>query len=162
MASDPENPKVGDLVFNGEFRGYIADLKPKDLQGLRTAQQGFEHVIEEILSNQAEWGEAAGVTARDFSQLEELNVRIARIDVFVRPAQKFVEMLIETRYQLEDRRQRLAFNVAQSVDRRGVREPHLLAKYEKTRAYRSAIAKKALKTRRRNQAKAKAPLRPET
>ena len=158
MASDPKNPQVGDVVFNGsEFTPYLVDLAPGDLQGMRTAQPGFDDVLKEIITNQADWGESAGVTAADFAELSGMNARITRIDAFVRPVQKFLEMLIETRYQLEDRRQRIALNVAQSVDRRGVRDPELVAKYEKTRVYRSASAKKAAKTRRNKAAKTPPP-----
>jgi hypothetical protein len=151
MANDPLNPEQGDVHLDGEeFRPYIEDLPPGGLQGMLTAQPNFIDVLKEILANQALYGAKAGVTADDFADLETTNARITRLDVFIRPAQKFVEMLIETRYLLEDRRQRLALNIAQSVDRRALRDPQLLAKYEKTRAYRSAAAKKGLKTRRKN------------
>jgi hypothetical protein len=156
--SDPKNPQVGDTVFDGEeFQAYIVDLEPGDLQGMLTKQPGFEEVKQEILSNQNDWGARAGVTPEDITELELINGRIARIDAFVRPVQKFVEMLIETRYQLEDRRQRFALNVAQSVDRRGVRDPQLLAKYELTRTYRSAVAKKGVATRRKKAASTAKP-----
>jgi len=151
MANDPLNPEVGDVSFNGEeFRPYIQDVPTGGLQGMLTAQPNFTNVLKEILANQAQYGAKAGVTVDDFDDLVTTTAHIERVDVFIRPAQKFVEMLIETRYLLEDRRQRLALNVAQSVDRRALRDPQLLAKYEKTRAYRSAAAKKGLKTRRKN------------
>ena len=151
MAKDPKNPQLGDVVFDGEeFTSYLADLLPRDLQGMRTAQAGFDEVIAEILSNHAEWGAKAGVTAEDIAQIGTGSERIARIDAFLPPLVKFVEVLRETRYLLEDQRQWVALNVAQSVDRRSLREPVLLAKYEKTRAYRSAAAKKGLKTRKKN------------
>lgn len=151
--ADPKNPEVGSLVFDGEeFAPYLVDLQPGELQGMRTEQPGFDNVNKEVVANHAEWGAKAGVTEEDFNQLQTISERIERIDLFVRPLQKFLEMLIETRYVLEDRRQRIVLNIAQSVDRRGVREPILLAKYEKTRSYRSAIAKKAVRTRRRNAA----------
>ena len=52
--------------------------------------------------------------------------------------------------QLLDQRHRILLNGSKSVDRRAGKNPSLLAKYEKTRAYRSAIAKKALKTKMAN------------
>ena len=64
--------------------------------------------------------------------------------------EKFLEVMQETRAVLEDKRQRIIYNVASSVDRREKETPGLQAKYEKTRAYRSAIAKKAVKTRLKN------------
>jgi hypothetical protein len=51
---------------------------------------------------------------------------------------------------LDDQRQKLIFNIAQSVDRRGKATPSLLGTYALTREYRSAAAKKAVKTRQKN------------
>ena len=41
-------------------------------------------------------------------------------------------------------------DAAQSVDRREKNMPELAAKYEKTREYRSSVAKKGLKTKQKN------------
>jgi hypothetical protein len=56
-------------------------------------------------------------------------------------------MLTETRYVLDDKRQRIILDAAQAVDRRAKKSDDLFARYQKTREYRSAIAKKGLKTR---------------
>ena len=50
----------------------------------------------------------------------------------------------------DDKRQRIVMDAAQSVDRRSGKQPELNAKYQKTREYRSAIAKKGLKTKKEN------------
>jgi hypothetical protein len=153
----PTNPQVGDREFNGSEFTYIVDLKPPDMQGMMTAQPGLAEVLLEVDGNILEWAEKAGLTAADVAELALVNERIARIDVFYPPVAKFAEMLIETRYSLEDRRQRILLNLGASVERRGKTEPELLAKYQKTRAYRSAIAKKGARTRRRNAAEAQQP-----
>jgi hypothetical protein len=148
--SDPKNPKVGDRSFEGEEFTYLVELPPGGLQGRRTAQERCDEVCKEILANQPQWGAKAGVTAEDASELELINARIARIDQFLQPVRKFLDLLVDTRYVLDDQRQKLIFNVAQSVDRRGKALPSLLGAYALTREYRSAIAKKAAKTRQKN------------
>ena len=157
MSNDPLNPTIGSLVFNGEEFTYLVDLEPQDMQGKLTEQPGFGEAKDEVLANQQEWGAKAGVTSDDFTQLQLCNERIARIDTFLPPMLKCIEMMTETRCLLEDQRQRIVLNVAKSVDRRSIREPQLLAKYQKTRAYRSANAKKGLKTRKAKQAALTAP-----
>jgi hypothetical protein len=147
---DPLNPKVGDREFNGAEFDYLEDVEPSVLQSVLTAQEGSDAVLVEVTGNMQEWAEKAGMTPTDVADFTTLNQRIARIDVFLAPAQKFAEMLLETRYLLEDRRQRILLNLGASVERRGKQLPELLAKYEKTRAYRSAAGKKAARTRRRN------------
>jgi hypothetical protein len=156
--ADPKNPNVGDCVFDGsEFAPYLVDVPPGGLQGMRKAQDGCEEVIKEILANQAEWGSKAGITPDDAANLEDINTKLARLEQFVQPVRKFLELLVETRYVLDDRKQKLIYTIAQGVDRRGREKPELLAKYQHTRAYRSAIAKKGVKTRNKNAEEASAP-----
>ncbi len=152
MAGDPKNPVVGELVFDGaEFNGYVVDLAPGECQGMQKTREGCELVWKEIIENQKEWGAKAGVLNEDVKELEESNARIARIDVFLPALRKAVEMLTETRYKLDDKRQMLALNTANSVDRRGKDVPELFAKYEMTRKYRSEVAMKAVKTRKKKE-----------
>lgn len=155
--ADPKNPNVGDCVFDGsEFAPYLVDVPPGGLQGMRTAQDGCDEVCKEIFANQAEWGAKAGVTAEDIASLEDIDKKMARLDQFVQPVRKFLELLIETRYVLDDRKQKLIYTIGQAVERRGREKPELLAKYQQTRAYRSATAKKAVKTRNKNAEEASA------
>jgi hypothetical protein len=51
---------------------------------------------------------------------------------------------------LDDKRQRIVLDAAQAVDRRAKKNDDLYARYEKTREYRSVIAKKGLKTKAKN------------
>jgi hypothetical protein len=158
MAGDPKNPVVGEFVFDGsEFVSYAQDLPPGKCQGMLTAREGFADVSNEILMSHATHGGKAGIPDQDAADLAACNERIARIDAFLPPLLKAVEILTETRYLLDDQRQRIALDAAQAVDRRAKKAPELLAKYEKTRAYRSAIAKKGLKTKEKNAAEPQPP-----
>jgi hypothetical protein len=146
---DPLNPILGQFVFDGtEFVSYAVDLPPGGCQGLQLTRQGFLAACEELIANQAEWGAKAGINDLEIEDLSTINQRVARIDVFLPPMKKAVEMLIETRCMLDDKRQRIILDAAKSVDRRSRKQPGLAAKYEKTRVYRSVIAKKALKTKK--------------
>jgi hypothetical protein len=151
MMGDPKNPVVGTFVFDGaEFDAYAVDLPPGACQGMLATREGFLELCQEIAANQAQWGAKAGIPEQDATDLVTCNAQIARIDIFLPAFLKAAEILTETRYMLDDKRQRIALNSATSVDRRSKRDPELLAKYQTTREYRSVIAKKALKTREKN------------
>jgi len=151
MAGDPKNPVVGDFVFDGsEFAAYAVDLPPGGLQGLVSTYEGFAEACLELIANQASFGILAGITDQELKDLATANAQIERIDAFLPAILKAAEVLTETRYRVDDRRQRILLNAAQSVYRRAKQQPDLLARYERTRQYRSTLAKKALRTRRRN------------
>jgi peptidoglycan hydrolase CwlO-like protein len=72
-------------------------------------------------------------------------------------ALKLVEILHESKAAIDDKRQRLISAFAQPAESRAKAQGNdttLLAKYEKTRAYRSAIAEKGAKTRKKKEAEA--------
>jgi hypothetical protein len=146
---DPKNPVIGQFVYDGtEFVSYAVDLPPGGCQGLLVTREDHPDVCKELIANQAVWGAKAGIADQEIEDLKTTNERIARIDVFLPAMEKAVEMLTETRRLLDDKRQRIALDAAQSVDRRSGKLPELNAKYQKTREYRSAIAKKGLKTKK--------------
>ena len=148
---DPKNPTMGQLTFDGsEFAAYAVDMPPGACKGMLVTRPGFFDVCKEITDNQSECGGKAGIADPEVDELAQTNERIARIDAFLPALAKAAEILTETRYVLDDKRQRMVMDAAQAVDRRAKNAPELLAKYEKTREYRSVIAKKALKTKQQN------------
>ena len=74
---------------------------------MRTEQPGFADANAEILKNQAQCGERAGINKADIQQLETLNSRIALLDEKRPSLLKLVEVVDETRAQLVDERERL-------------------------------------------------------
>lgn len=147
---DPKNPTMVSEIFDtSEFTPYEAHLGPGERQGMKVEHNGFDEVRMEIVDNQADWGEKAGIAPSDITEFQLLNERIERLDAFLPPFGKRYQVLLETRAFLADKREKLVNNVALSVDRRADAEPALLGRYQKTRAYRSAAAMKAAKSRRR-------------
>ncbi|UQA59401.1 hypothetical protein [Polyangium aurulentum] len=136
---------------------FLVDLPPGARRGLRAEQDGFGDVIAEILSNQAALGDKTGIIKSDIDELALANDRIAQIDARLPAVRKLLEILEETRAKLDDQRQRQVSAIAGAVEGRAkaLSDPTLLAKYEKTRTYRSAAAVKGAKTRKKNAEAAK-------
>ena len=153
MSGDPKNPEIGELHIDASAcTPYIVDLPPGGLQGLRTDHEGVDDVVSEIAANQTAWGDKAGVTAGDFASLMTSHDHIAELDRYLPAARKMVELMEETRAKEVDARERAISSIAASVDFRAKQPGNevILAKYEKAREYRSEIAMKAVKTRKRN------------
>lgn len=88
------------------------------------------------MANQPQWAEKAGITATDFAELQTANDIVTTIQSSLPAARKLVEMLEETTAKYDDQRQRFAFNLAVTVERRAKARDDggsLLAKYQRTR-----------------------------
>jgi hypothetical protein len=153
MAENNQPVELGVLAIDcTALESFVEDLPPGALMGMRARQAGYTDVINEIASNQSTLGGKAGVTDEDLQALLLADERIALIDAQLPAARKLVEMLEETRSKLDDQCQRQISAIALSVQSRAkaYNDDELLARYEKTRTYRSATAVKAAKTRRKN------------
>ena len=160
MAGDPKNPEIGELVIDAsELHDDIVDLPPGGMVGLRSEQAGSEEAVAEVLANQAKWGVRAGIQAEDAEALRVTDAKIGRLDVFIASTGKLLELLHETRAVLADKRERLLSSAAWSVDAKAKIKGNaaLVARYEKTRSYRSAPGDKAARTRKKNAAGKQAP-----
>ncbi len=156
MASDPKNPQAGDFSIDAsEVQAFAQEID--DAQGLRTEHPGCEEAIEEIATNQPGWGAKAGVASTDVDQINECTQEIETCDKYLVATRKLDKLLTNTRAVAVHKRELLMNLVAETVDRHGKLPGNetVVAKYGKTRAYRSAIASKGAKTRKRN-AKAEA------
>lgn len=135
---------------------FLVDLDTGRLRGLCSEHEGFSEVVAEILTNQAALGDIAGITMSDFEAFQQSNHRVAMIDARLPALKKLVEMMEETRAVEDDKRQRQVNAFAEAIERRArtTGSETLLAKYEKTRKYRSALAVKGVKTRKKKLAEA--------
>lgn len=152
MANDPKQPLKGELSVDATELGFLVDLEPGARARLRTAQPGLHEAIGEIKANQIVHGGSSVVPEAMYSELMLVEGRIAQIDAKLPAASKLVEILVETRALLDDQRERLVSAVASITEAqaKAFGDNGILARYEKTRAYRSAIGVKAARTRQRN------------
>lgn len=145
---------VGATVIDcSAIASYLVDAPPGAMVGKQSSQEGFDEAALEVISNQAEYGVHIGITTSDIAALQQATERVAAIDAVLPAARKLVEMLEETRHLADHDRHMRIYELAALVNARSSarRAPELLARYEKTRAYRSAIGKRSWVTRRRNQ-----------
>lgn len=163
----PQLPQPGDFIIDvTPIASYLVDLPKGETRGMLSEQRGFTEVLTEINANQASLGDKAGITVGDFTSLQSSSEIVGKIDGYLPAARKLVEILEESRAKYDDQRQRIIYATADAVDRRAKHSADggtLLARYQKTREYRSAIALKGYKTRRRNaQPEAETQTEPET
>lgn len=134
----------------------LVDLPAGAMVGLQAEHEGLDETLQEIVTNQSTIGERAGVTNSDIQDLKTINGYIDKIDEELPRARKIVELLEESRAKHDHDRHRLIAAIASMVETRArlLQDDSLLARYEKTRTYRSARAIKGAKTRKRNAAAA--------
>ena len=161
MDKESNRQPIGALAMDlTTFKDFLKDLPYGSRQGLRTSQEGCYEAVHEMESNQVEFGERAGIMPRDIEALTTARSRIALIDAQLPAARKIVELLEDTRAVLDDQIQRIISAAGQTIEARAKAfdDTELLARYDKTRAYRSAVGYKAAKTRRRNEAELEQPV----
>jgi hypothetical protein len=154
MADNVKAVSINDLMVDARHLApRVRDLPPGARLGMRSEQPGFLAVLKEIIDNQSLYGEQAGITAKNFQDLQDALVRVDEVDAVLPSTRKMLELLEETRAYDVDLIQRMVSSIASSVDGRAkaYKDDELVARYEKTRAYRSAAGVKAARTRLRNQ-----------
>ena len=136
------------------LKPFLVDLPPGATRGMRTAQEGWEAVQEEIVNNQAKYGDRAGITATDYNRFLALNDQYAQLRPQLPLLQKAEEVLVESLAHADNQRHRLVTQFADAAESHAAAEggdPTLLTAYEKTIAYRGVVAEKAVKTRKKNE-----------
>jgi hypothetical protein len=117
----------------------------------RLERPGLPEVLKEIYDNQETLGARAGVTAEDILTLQTADVQIATTREYLGTVRQLAGILEYTEADVDEGRHRRINAIATAVDRRlqEAGNEDLALRYAKTRAYRSAIAVKAVRTRRR-------------
>ena len=136
------------------LKPFLVDLPPGATRGMRTAQEGWEAVQDEITDNQAKYGDRAGITTTDFNRFVALNNQYAQLLPQIPLLQKAEEVLVESLAHADNQRHKLLAQFASSAESHSAAEggdPTLLTAYEKTIAYRAVVADKAVKTRKKNE-----------
>ena len=141
------------------LKPFLVDLPANAMRGMRQEQEGWEDVWQEIVANQAPYGQRAGITVTDFNKFVAFNEQHAQILEQLPLVDKAEEILTESLAHVDDIRHKLVTQFADAAEDHAASEggdPTLLTAYEKTIAYRSIIADKATKTRKKNEEAKKA------
>lgn len=160
MSDQPKKPEPGTLLIDARpLEGILVDYQTGKTRGVTRAQAGFDEAVLEIVANQPQIGVKIGILQSQIDELEQLNQRIALVTSYLPAVKKLAEMLSETQSLLDDRRHDIIRVVAKTVEAQAVamKDDSLLGKYENMRKYRSAIAIKAAKTRKKNAAATSQP-----
>jgi hypothetical protein len=133
------------------LKAFLVDLPAGAMRGMRQEQAGWEDVRQEIIANQAKYGDRAGITKTDFDRFVALNDQYAQILAMLPLVEKAAEVLTESLAHADNLRHKLATQFANSAESHAGSEadPTLRTAYEKTIAYRSVIADKAVKARKK-------------
>lgn len=117
----------------------------------RQERPGLPEVLKEIYDNQEDLGARAGVTAQDILALQTADVQLTTTREYLGTVRQLAGILEYTEADVDEGRHRRINAIAIAVDRRlqEAGNEDLALRYAKTRAYRSAIAVKAVRTRRR-------------
>jgi hypothetical protein len=154
MPSPKQPVPIGSYAIDCTALAPILTDLPYGKRGMCKQHEGFDEVILEILTYQAAHGERAGITNATFQAFCEANDVVEELDARLPALRKLLQMMEDTRARYDDKRQRLVNAIAASVDRHAQvhKDEELLAHYERTRDYRSAHARKGVKTRNKKKA----------
>lgn len=155
MSEDAKKTGPSPFVIDArDVASFLVDLPRGATRGMKRAQEGFDLVLLEIFANQPKLGETIGILSRDVEELRLLTARLELIAKHLPNLRKLLELMVETELVLDNRRQQLVRTIAKTVDNAAYlnKSDSISARYEETRNYRSAPAKKGVKTRQRRAA----------
>jgi hypothetical protein len=149
------NPAPEDIfgISLAPLKTFLVDLPPGATVGMRRAQDGWQSVFLEITSNQAAYGERAGITATDYDRFVALDEQYGKILAQLLLVEKALSVLTESLAHVDNLRHRLAVAFADAAEGHARAEggdPTLLTAYAKTIAYRAVVADRAVKARKKN------------
>ncbi len=150
MAKDPKNPVAGDLTIDcTPISDLIIDLPKGAMTGMRREREGLDALLTEVSANQKADGARAGILDSDAQALAKLTEKVLLVRKYKEPLRKLLELVTETEASLDHQRHQHISNIASSVEQRAKMPGNedLRSLYRATRQYRSAVGKKAAKTR---------------
>jgi hypothetical protein len=159
VIDDPSKPHPEDLKIDlTDLKEILCDLPPTDFRSLRTQKPGEEEVRRELIDNQPQHGEAAGITAEDVALVVECSENVEKIAARRGRVVKALEILDESTAYWIDRRERKYTAMREKADTsyKETRNEQIRAKFEKLPGYCGQTAAKAARTRRRRASNPKA------
>jgi hypothetical protein len=131
--------------------------KAKDRLGAQREKPGFAGVEHELATAMPDHGEAAGIPEKVYQSFKDRTAIINEIRALLPFVEELRSALLDSLVHYEDGREgdisRMATYIEAAAEAEGL--PGLLAVFQKTLAYRSQYAAKAVAARRKNQEKAR-------
>ncbi|MBK9258913.1 MAG: hypothetical protein IPM54_03670 [Polyangiaceae bacterium] len=136
-----------------EVKDILVDLPPGGLRGARTDREGVDGVLGELAEVMPAHGNEAEIHGALYTRVVDATNHIDKLRIKERLLEKLLEVVRETRGKMVNNREDDIGAIAAKAEEtaRRQKKPELLALFEKTIRYRSEPARKALKTRKKNE-----------
>lgn len=151
-------PYTGPIILDLKaIAGILIDLVNGTRQRLRSEKEGLDEVLIELKDSYPAYGAAAGIPAVVYDRIVKATGDLKEIREMLPVARKIVEVLEESESYYASQREDDIGLVADSIKSNARRlDPALLAPFQRTLAYYSQWADKAVKTRVKNAKASKA------
>jgi len=151
-----EGPKYpGPYVFDlTSLQAHLVDLAPNAMQGSRGVQPNIEGVLEELATAIPKYANDLEIHPDIYPRIVAATAAIPELTTQVKQLEKALEVAKESLVRLVNNREEDISDLAARAADKGTRgkKSELLVHFEKTIKYRSQIAEKAAKTRKKNAA----------
>ncbi len=151
-----EGPKyTGPYVFDlTPFQAHLVDLAPNAMQGARGVQPNIEGVLEELATAIPQYANELEVHPDIHPRVVTATAAIPDLMLQVEQMEKALQVAKESLVRLINNREEDISDIGARAADKGTRgkKSELLVHFEKTIKYRSQIAEKAAKTRKKNAA----------
>jgi len=151
-----EGPKYpGPYVFDlTPLQAHLVDLAPNAMQGARGVQPNIEGVLEELTTAIPKYANDLEVHPDIYPRIVAATAAIPELTKEVTKLEKALEVAKESLVRLINNREEDISDIGARAADKGTRgkKSELIVHFEKTITYRSQIAEKAAKTRKKNAA----------
>lgn len=151
-----EGPKYpGPYLFDlTPLQAHLVDLAPNAMQGARGVQPNIEGVLEELASAIPKYANDLEIHPDIHNRIVAATAAIPDLTTHVKQLEKALEIAKESLVRLVNNREEDISDIAARAADKGTRgkKGELLVHFERTIKYRSQIAEKAAKTRKKNAA----------
>jgi len=130
----------------------LYDLPPTGMQGARGVQPNIEGVLEELATAIPKYGNDLEIHPDVYTRILAATARIPELTKAVTQLEKALEVAKESLVRVVNNREEDISEVGAKASDKGTRgkKGDLLVHFERTIKYRSQIAEKAAKTRKKN------------
>lgn len=142
-------PYVIDLTL---VKDHLVDLAPNAMQGARGEQPNIDGVLEELSTAIPQYANDLEIHPDIYPRVVAANAAIPALTANVKQLEKLLEVAKESLVRLVNNREEDIADIAARAVDKGTRgkKSELLVHFERTIKYRSQIAEKAAKTRKKN------------